>query len=226
MVPMRRVAGIVVLVLLLVPAPALASSQAAATHTAIAADYALSRVRVGMISSTQGKVEKYNSQLAGECPNAGAGTPENEAAEPMAGEVADALWSIDYGATAGPIQRFASAIKPLRWSSAPFNHAIHMLASSLSGLSKLSLPNLCADVRSWTASGFKTVPPHVEELDQRVETLQLPEVPWKQVARYVHGKEAGMVSYIEHAELKLAEAEFMLGQRDWYQVIATVGLQP
>ena len=64
------------------------------------------------------------------------------------------------------------------------------------------------------------------ELDQRVETLQLPEVPWKQVARYVHGKEAGIVSYIEHAELKLAEAEFMLGQKDWYQVIETVGLQP
>ncbi len=144
----------------------------------------------------------------------------------MAGEVADAFWSIDYGATAGPIQQFASAIKPLHWSSGSFNHAIHMVASSLSGLSKLSLPNLCADVRSWTASGFKTVPPGVEELDQRVETLQLPEVPWKQVARNVHGKEAAMVSYIEHAELKLAEAEFMFGQRDWYQVIETVGLQP
>ena len=159
MVPMwRRAAGIVVLMLLVVPASALASSQASATHAAIAADYALSRVRVGIISSTQAKVEKYNGRLAGECPNAGAGTPENEAAEPMAGEVADALWSIDYGATAGPIQRFASAIKPLRWSSGRFNHAIHMLASSLTGLSKLSLPDLCGDVRSWTASGFQTVP--------------------------------------------------------------------
>ena len=222
----RRAAGIAVLMLLVAPAPALASSQATATHAAIAADYALSRVRVGMISSTQAKVEKFNTRLAGECPGAGAGTPESEAAEPMAGEVADALWSIDYGATAGPIQRFASAIKPLHFSSGSFNHAIHALASSLSGLSKLPLPELCTDVRSWTASGFETVPPHVLELDHRVEALSLPEVPWKQVRRYVHGSDAGLVSYIEHAELKLAEAEFMLGQRDWYQVIETVGLEP
>jgi len=223
----RRVAGIVVLALVAMPTPALASGQdVAATHTAIAADYSLAHLRVSMINSTQAKVESYKHKLASECPDAGAGSPETEAAEPMSGDVADALWSIDYGAAAGPIARFGSAIRSLHWSSATFSRAIHGLASNLNSLAMIRMPDLCADVRSWTASGFKTVPPQVLELDHHVEPLSLPEVPWKLVARDERGNEASMVAYIQHAETKLGEAEFTLGQSDWYQVLETVGLEP
>lgn len=228
MVAMRRLAVSTVLVLLLAaPAPALASGQdVAATHAAIAADYALVRLRVSMISSTQSKIETYKHKLGTECPNAGLGSPETEAAEPMSAEVAAALWSVDYGAAAGPIARFASVIRRLHWTSARFSHSIHVLASSLSGLARVRLPDICGDVRAWTASGFKTVPPHVVELDEQVEPLQLPEPPWKLIAPYERGRDASLVSSIRRGETKLAEAEFMFGQKDWYQVLETVGLSP
>lgn len=223
----RRVAPLAVLALLVAPAPASASGgNAAATNTAIQAGYALARVRVGMIAATQSKVETYRHKLAGECPNVGAGSPESEAAEPMSADVADALWSIDYGAAAGPIAKFAAAIRPLHWSSASFTHVIHALSSNLSGLATVHLPDLCADIRSWTASGFKTVPSDVLALDQRVEPLELPEIPWRLVSRYESGSDANHVAYIEGAEEKLGEAEFELGQKDWYQVLETVGLAP
>jgi hypothetical protein len=223
----RRVAPLAVLALLVAPAPAIAGGgNAGATSTAIQAYYALARVRVGMIAGTQSKIEAYRHKLAGECPNAGAGSPESEAAEPMSAEVADALWSIDYGAVAGPIAKFAAAIRPLHWTSASFNDAIHTLSSSLSGLAAVRLPDLCTDIRSWTASGFKTVPPGVLALDQRVEPLRLPEIPWRLVRRYERGSEASHVAYIEGAEQKLGEAEFELGQKDWYQLLETVGLAP
>ena len=108
----------------------------------------------------------------------------------------------------------------------PLQPAIHTLASSLSGLSKVRLPDICADVRAWTASGFETVPPDALELDRQVEPLQLPEIPWNAVARDARGSDASVVKYIEQAETKLAEAEFVLGQKDWYQVLETVGLAP
>jgi hypothetical protein len=221
------VAPLVVLALLVAPAAALASSQdVTSTHAAIAADHALDRARVQMIAATQATVESYRARLAAECPDAGAGSPETEAAEPMSAEVANALWSIAYGAAAAPIARFAKVIGPLRWTSGRFSHAIHTLASSLSGLSEVRLPDICADVRAWTASGFETVPSDALELNRQLEPLQLPEIPWSVVARDERGGDASLVRYIEHAETKLAEAEFVLGQKDWYQVLETVGLAP
>jgi len=224
----RLLVPIVVLTFAITPsAPALAGTQDAnATHAAVTAGYALARASLAAIPVAQAKIQAYNKKLAGECPQAGAGTPETEASEPMSKEVAAALWSIEYGATAGPIKAFAKAVKPLHWTSTHFDHAVHKYATTLTALATIPLPDLCSDVRAWTAGGFTTVPRDVLELDDRVEPLQLPEIPWGLVARYVHGHEASLVTYIKRAETKTAEAEFMLGQKDWYEVNETLGLGP
>ena len=114
----------------------------------------------------------------------------------------------------------------MHWSNARFDHAVHSYASNLTGLATLPLPNLCSDVRAWKAGNFTTVPKDVLEIDEQAEPLNLPFIPWNLVAPYVHGHDASLVKYIEGAELKTEEAEFMLGQKDWYQVIETVGLAP
>ena len=209
------------------PTAALAGSQdAAATHAGITAGYALARAAVATIPVAQDRIERYNSKLAGECPDVGAGTPETEASEPMSAEVAAALWSISYGAAAGPIKTFTRAIGPLHWTNARFNRAVHRLATTLSELATLRMPDLCGDVRAWTASGFTTVPEDVLEIDHHVEPLELPEIPWGLVTPYVRPAETGLVNYIKRAETKVAEAEFIKGQKDWYQVIETLGLEP
>ena len=64
------------------------------------------------------------------------------------------------------------------------------------------------------------------DLDRHVEPLDLPEIPWKLVTPFMRGSDASLVAYIKRAERKVAEAEFMLGQKDWYQVCETVGLPP
>jgi hypothetical protein len=223
----RLTVPIVMAVLALTPAPAFAGAQdAASTHAAITAGYALARAAVATIPVAQAKIQSYKRRLARECPDVGAGTPETEASEPMSAEVAAALWSISYGAAAGPIERFARAIRPLRWTSKRFERSLHSFVTALTGLATLPLPDLCADVRSWTASGFKTVPRDVTELDQHVERLELGEVAWGLVAPYERGSEAGLVSYIEGAVTKVEEAEFELGQKDWYEVLETLGLAP
>jgi hypothetical protein len=208
-------------------APASASTQdVSATHAAIVADYAQARARVTSINVVQSKVENYRHRLATECPGVGAKAPESEATLPMSHEVAVALWSIDYGYSAGPIEKFAKAIGPLRWTNSRVTRAAHTLASNLSALARIRLPDICADVRAWSATGFTVVPQRIVELVEHVESLNLPEIPWKLITPYVRGRDAGLVAYIRRAETKLAEAEFMLGQKDWYQVLQTVGLPP
>jgi hypothetical protein len=223
----RLVVPLIMLTLAMAPSSAPASPQdVAATHTAIVAGYALARAGVATIDIAQSKIESFNRKLAAECPGVGRGTPETEASQPMSYEVAVALWSIAYGSAAGPIKTFARAIRPLRWTSARINRVAHTFVASLTALATIPLPDLCSDVRAWSASGFTTIPRHVIELDRRVEPLELPEIPWRLLAPYVRSGDAGLVRYIRRAERKIAEAEFVLGQKDWYQVLQTLGLPP
>jgi hypothetical protein len=132
---------------------------------------------VATINIAQSKIESFNRKLAAECPSVGSGAPETEASQPMSYEVAVALWSIAYGSAAGPIKTIAKAIRPLRWTSARINRDARTLVANLTALATIPLPDLCGDVRAWTASGFTNIPRHVVELDRRVEPLELPEIP-------------------------------------------------
>jgi hypothetical protein len=221
------VVPLVLLSLAMAPSPAPASSaDVATTHRAIVAGYALARAAVATINVAQSKVESWNRKLAAECPGVGSGASETEASTPMSHEVAVGLFSIAYGSAAGPIRTFANAMRPLHWTIPRFNRDARAFVANLTALATTPLPDLCGDVRAWSATGFKTVPPHVLELDRRVESLELPEIQWKLVAPYERNGDAGLVAYIQRAERKIAEAEFVLGQSDWYQVLQTLGLPP
>ena len=223
----RLVLQLAILTLVVAPSPALASSQdVAATHSAILAGYALARAGVATINIAQSKIASFNRKLAAECPGAGSGTPETEASQPMSYEVAVALWSIAYGSAAGPIKTFAKAVRPLRWTNTRINRVAHIFVANLTALATIPLPDLCSDVRAWSTSGFTTIPQHVIGLDRRVEPLELPEIPWRLLAPYMRRSDAGLVAYIQRAERKIAEAEFVLGQNDWYAVLQTLGLPP
>jgi hypothetical protein len=114
----------------------------------------------------------------------------------------------------------------LRWTNARFNRDARTFVANLTALAATPLPDLCGDVGAWRASGFTNIPRHVIELDSRVESLELPKVQWRLVAPYERKGDAGLVAYIQRAERKIAEAEFVLGQSDWYQVLGTLGLPP
>src|ERR1700737_2920356 len=223
--PKRAITAALV-ALALAPATALASSQALApTHTYIQANYALARADVARIGAGEAKIQALNRKLAGECLHAGAGSPENEFAQPMSYEVAVALWAVSYGTAAAPIRTFVNAVRPLHWGNSRLTHIAHNYATSLHELSTLPVPDLCADVRAWTASGFHVIPPGVARLDQRLEAIEGETIPPKLLAPYERGADASIVARTRALEVKLAENEFVVGQTDWMQVIATLGLQ-
>src|ERR1700682_1731812 len=100
----KRAMMAALLALALAPATARASSQdVPATHAYIQANYALARAGVARIRTGAANIQTLNRKLAGECLHAGAGSPENELAQPMSYEVAVALWAVSYGTAAAPI---------------------------------------------------------------------------------------------------------------------------
>jgi hypothetical protein len=221
---LKRAAMIALVALGLVPVQA-SASDVSATHTYIQANYALNRAQVSLIHPGEAKIQAYNHRIATECPRAGAGAPQTDAAYPMSYEVAVALWSLAYGTAAAPIRKFVNAVKPLRWSNARLTRIAHGYATSLHELSTLPLPDLCGDVRAWAASRFQAIPASTTALDRRLEAIEGETIPRKLLAPFERGGDAGVVVRTRSLEVKLAEEEFVVGQTDWDQVQETLALR-
>jgi hypothetical protein len=207
------------------PAQAIATPQdVAATHAYIQANYALGRASVARIGAVQAKIERLNGDLTRACPRVGAGSPENEASQPISHEVVVALWSIAYGTAAGPIRTFVQATRRLHWSNHRLTRIAQSYARGLHELATVPLPDLCGDVRSWKATGFQVIPPATVSLVLRVEAIEPKAVPQSLLAPYERGADASVVARTRSLETRLEEEEFLIGQGDWIQVLQTLGL--
>jgi hypothetical protein len=222
---LRRAMAIATAAGALAAMPAVASANdVAATHAYVQASYALARAGVARIGAAQANVEALNRKLETECPRAGAGSPINAASVPMSYEVAAALWSVSYGTSAGPIGKFVRAVRPLHWSNARITRIARGYATSLHEMATLPLPDLCGDVRAFTASHFQVIPPHVTQLDQHAEAIELEPVPQRLLAPFERGADAGLAARTRGLERKVEEAEFVKGQDDLIKMTATLGL--
>jgi hypothetical protein len=213
------------LALAVAPAQAIATPQdVAATHAYIAASYSLAQASVAAIGPAQAKIERLNSALAHACPLVGSGSLEDEASQPMSYEVAVALWSLMYGTDAGAIRRFLDATRRLHWSNHAITRTAERYARSLHELATLPLPDLCAEVSSWKASGFRVIPASTLSLVARVEAIELNPISPRLLASYERGVDASTLARTMRLEKTLEENEFAAGQNDWIQVLQTLGL--
>lgn len=221
---------VVALGLFMTPAAALGSpAQAtpldvASTHAYIVANFDFARASNALGKPAQAAIAHLNDKLHRECPDVGAGAPEDEESEKPAYEVAGALWSVSYGADAGPIGTFAKTVRGLRWSNSKITHLAHHYASTLQGLAALPLPNLCADVRAWSASGFKTLPASTLRFDTHTESLEGHTVPQRLLAPYEEAADKSIVARTAHIETKLERTETVEGFNDWDMLLGTLGL--
>ncbi len=207
------------------PVPALAAAgDIAATRRYIEANYALARASVALIGPVEARIQGLNGALARECPDAGAGSPQDEASQPMSVEVAVALWSIEYGSARAPIHDFTAAVRGLRWSNPAITRRTRAYADSLSELAGIAMPDLCSDIAAWKASGFQTIPSQAQSLVRRVEAIEPKPLPAGLLAPYERGSDAGLLRRTIALEAKVADREVIYGQRDWFQLLETVGL--
>jgi hypothetical protein len=213
------------LALLALPASSFgAAKNQSATRAYILASYTLIKAARATIPTAEASVATLNKQIGEECPHVALESPQNHESERLADEVAGALWSIVYHLDSAAIARFSAIVKPLRWTNHKLTHIADNYADSLSELSALTMPSLCADVRAWTASGFRTVPASTMAFDKQAEAIGAPTIPPKLLAPYEHGADKGIALRTTHLEVLLEQAETSIGFEDWSSLLETLGL--
>lgn len=216
---------VTVFVVGVVPATAMATPQdLAATHAYIRANYALTRATKAKVKAAQANIEAITRKLGQECPDVGAGSPQNEESQHLSYEVVVALWSASYATDAGPIHTFANAVRKLHWSNPKLTHRAQRYAASLQALAAIQTPNVCSDVNTWKASDFKTVPAGTIQLDHRVEAIEAKTIPPSLLAQYEQPADKAILATTTRLETQLEQIETVVGFNDWDQALETLGL--
>jgi hypothetical protein len=229
---LARSTAVALLTLALIPAAASAAPRHKAvkrqdrvsTHAYIQANFALERAADASIAPTEAAAALLNQKLGQECPQAAAGSPQNAESQKASYEVAGALWSISYGDVAGPISTFAQAVKPLHWSNPKITRIAQHYATSLTELAALPMPNICADDRAWSASGYHTLPTPLLSFVQHAESIEGHTIPPRLLAPYERPSDRAVVASTSRLETQLEHAESLAGFTAWDTVLETLGL--
>jgi hypothetical protein len=215
----------VALTLGLAPASATAAPRdVTSTHRYVVAAYAALHATVTTWPSVQANIRKLDLRFHTECPEVGAGSPQNDDEQKLSAEVAGALWATGYHTDAKIVRAFVKAVKPLRWSNPAINRSAHKYTTALLEMTNLPIPDLCGDVRSWSADGFKAVPASTAQYARHLEAIEVKEIPRRLLTPYVQPADKGLVTKVLHLANRYAELEFMNGQDDWNMLLETLAL--
>jgi hypothetical protein len=215
----------VVLTVGLVPAGARASSRdVASTHAYLVAGYTALHAVVSKWSAVETSIRKLDSRFRAECSAVGAGSPQSEEEQKLSYEVAGALWATGYRTDANVVQAFVKAVKPLSWSNPTITRSAHRFVTALHEMTILPVPDLCADVREWSAGGFKAVSANTQQFDRRVEAIEVKEVPRKLLLPFLRPADRPLLARVERLAVKFEELEFSRGQNDWDALLEVLSL--
>jgi hypothetical protein len=208
------------------PATADATSQQniASTHTYLADSYTVLHAAVSTWPSVESSIRKLELRFHAECPDAGAGSPQNEEEQKLSYEAAGALWATGYHTDAAIVRAYVKSLNRLTWSNPQITRDARRLARGLREMTALRVPDICADIRAWHADGFGAMPSDVEPYDQHVEAIDIHEIPRGLLVPYVQPADRGLREQVEHLATRFAELEFMRGQADWIKLLEVVGL--
>jgi hypothetical protein len=226
---MRRIALLAasLIALALLPAPALATStDVSATQAYVSANYAL-------VSSAHAKIGRAEAILQGllrgvrsECPRVAAGSPQNTDSEQLTFELVGEMRLAATRPNAGAVASFARAVAKLRWSTPQLNSAVRSYAATLRKQSLLAIPDVCAEVRAWAASGFRTLPEGTQRFNRAMpEYVAMGMLPTRLINPYVTPAQRGLLQRTRHFEEDISEVE-AFAVETWGSIMDALGLSP
>ena len=193
-----------------VPPPALARSEnATATRAYLQANHAFVRAARANVAAGNAALMSLVRQLTGECPLAAAESPQNHESEQLSDEVVGAITIVAFHPDAAAAGAFARAVGGLHWSSRALTRKVRTYAAQLEGLTKLAVPNVCADVRAWAADGYRSLPASTQQFNQRYDEVDIEaeEIPQRLLAPYEGAPEVSLARHIQQLEAPIANAE-------------------
>lgn len=198
--------------LMIAPSGTLASSRDVAETNALArATNTLVEAANPEVSRGLSAAKRYASSIARQCPNAAAGSPQNHESQQLDWEVIGAMTTVGYRVAAGPVAKFAHAVRGLHWSNSRLTRAVHRFTTKLYGLTRLATPDVCGDIRAWAASGYQTLPASTTSFVKRylATTPEAEEVPSiiNLSMPYATPADVPVLHRVEHLETRLGEAE-------------------
>jgi len=223
---LRRVAiPIAAFALVLTPATAGAASRdIASTHTYLVASYKVLHAAVTTWPSVEASIHTLDLRFQAECPDVGAGSPQNEEDQKLSYEAAGALWATGYHTDAAIVKTYVDTLNRLTWSNPKITHDADRLAKGLREMTALQVPNICADVRAWGANGFGAAPANVKQYDEHVEAIEIQEIPRSLLVPYVQPADNGLRKRVEHLATRFEELEFVRGQDNWIALLEVLGV--
>jgi hypothetical protein len=203
---------------------AASSLDVASTHAYVAAGYTALHATVTTWPTVEANIRKLNHRFHAECPEAGAGSPQSIEEQKLAAETAGALWATGYDTDANIVRKFVKAVSPLRWSNPKINRASHRYLKGLQEMVALTVPDLCGDVRAWSAGGFGAITPATAQYARHAEDIEVKEIPRNLLRPFVQSADKGLVAKAEALALRFEELEIGRGMEDWDMLLETLAL--
>jgi hypothetical protein len=172
------------------------STDASATHSYLHIVSAQTRAEVKGLHVGIVAIEAFAKTLQVKCPGVLASEPKlspDEKPSSSAVMIAEEELSASTGVAEQTEYKrrraFVRAVSPLRWSDRALTRLVHSYALGELAQAKLYTPDLCADVRAWVNSGYKSVSPGTESYLRRVAALSkrtsgVKEVIMRKLKRY------------------------------------------
>lgn len=213
------------LTFVLAPARALAAPRdVASTHAFLVAGYTALHATVTKWSAVEKGIRRMEHQFAAQCLHVGEGSPQDEEEQKLSYEVAGALWASGYHTDAGIVRRFWAAVKPLRWSNPTITRRAHTFAHAMLEMTKISVPDLCGDVRAWAATGFTKIPASTVRYDKHVEAIEVKLPSPKLIRPFVHGSDSALLARDLRLYHRFEELEVGEGFKDWDDLLEILSL--
>ncbi len=216
---------IAVFALALTPATAGAASRdVASTHTYLVASYKVLHAAVSTWSTVEASIHSLDLRFHAECPDVGAGSPQNEEDQKLSYEAAGALWATGYHTDAAIVHSYIKTVNRLTWSNPQITRDARRLTQGLREMTELQVPNICADVRAWSANSYGAAPANVKQYDEHVENIEIHEIPRNLLVPYVQTADDALRKRVEHLATRFEELEFVRGQDDWIALLEVLGV--
>lgn len=172
--------------------------NASATHAYLIATNTFEEAELRNLPQSNAAMEATTARISGECPGVLAGAPpaeqELDSTSPQAQtpvspraegerrrqatqredlqfELSTALEDARSQPNREATEALISALTPLRWSSPATAVFVHVTLASVKAEFELPVPNVCADMSEWVASGFKTLSPVSKDIARHTEAL-------------------------------------------------------
>jgi hypothetical protein len=140
------------------------SGDASATSAYLKDEYALTRAEATSFPAGIAAVEALAGKVRTECPGVLAnapkpapGTAPSSTEEQISEVELDAVFSAGARTEHARLERFAHEVAQLHWGDGVLTRLVHSHATDEAARAAIPAPDLCADMRSWVASGYETI---------------------------------------------------------------------